>query len=92
MDRVYVAGPSITQHEIDAVTRAVSDGWYENAYDCITAFEEKLKQYVGRKFAIAMPSCTSSIHISLMAIGVQPGDEVIVPDVTWIATSSPISY
>ena len=92
VERINVAGPSITQHEIDAVTKAVSDGWYENAFDCIVAFEEKFKQYVGRKYAIAMPSCTSSIHISLMALGVQPGDEVIVPDVTWIATASPISY
>ena len=92
VERIYVAGPSITKHEIDAVTKAVSDGWYENAFDCIAAFEEKFKQYVGRKFAIAMPSCTSSIHISLLALRVQPGDEVIVPDVTWIATASPISY
>ena len=92
MERIYVAGPSITQHEIDAVTKAVSEGWYENAFDCIEEFEERFKQYVGRGYAIAMPSCTSSIHIALIALGVQPGDEVIVPDVTWIATTSPVSY
>ena len=92
MKRIYVAGPSITQHEIDAVTKAVSDGWYENAFDSIFAFEDKFKQYVGRKYAIAMPSCTSSIHIALLALGVGAGDEVIVPDVTWIATASPVNY
>ena len=92
MERIYVAGPSITEFEIKRVSEAVANGWYEDAYSCIDEFEEKFKQYVGRKYAIAMPSCTSSIHISLLALGIQPGDEVIVPDITWIATSSPISY
>ena len=92
MERIYVAGPSITTHEVELVSKAVAEGWYENAFSCIEEFEEKFKQYVDRKYAIAMPSCTSSIHIALIALGVQPGDEVIAPDVTWIATTSPISY
>jgi len=92
MERIYVAGPSITQHEIDSVTKAVADGWYDNPFYCINAFEDMLKKYVGRKYAIAMPSCTSSIHIALLALGIETGDEVIVPDVTWIATTSPVSY
>jgi len=92
MERIYVAGPSITEYEIERVSKAVATGWYEDAYGCIEEFEEKFKQYIGRKYAIAMPSCTSSIHIALLALGIQAGDEVIVPDITWIATSSPISY
>jgi perosamine synthetase len=47
---------------------------------------------VGVKYAVSLPSCTSAIHLSLLAIGVGPGDEVIVPDVTWIATAAPVSY
>ena len=92
MSRIYVAGPSITEHEVKCVSDAVAVGWYDNAYTCIEQFEERFKRYVGRKYAIAMPSCTSSLHIALSAIGVSPGDEVIAPDLTWIATTSPISY
>ena len=45
-----------------------------------------------RAHAIALPSCTAALHLSLMALGIGPGDEVIVPETTWIATAAPISY
>lgn len=92
MKKIPVAGPSITELEVEYVTKAVADGWYDNAFGCITEFEERFRQYVGRNYAIAMPSCTSSIHTSLLALGIGAGDEVVVPDITWIATSSPVSY
>ncbi len=46
----------------------------------------------GGAYAIALPSCTAGLHLSLMALGVGPGDEVIVPETTWIATAAPITY
>ena len=46
----------------------------------------------GQRYGIALPSSTAGLHLALMALGIGPGDEVIVPDVTWIATSAPISY
>ncbi|MGE3818177.1 MAG: aminotransferase class I/II-fold pyridoxal phosphate-dependent enzyme, partial [Isosphaeraceae bacterium] len=91
-DRVPVAGPWITEREIRYVTDAVTNGWYDRCNLYINKFEEAFSGYVGRKHAIALPSCTSAIHLSLLALGVGPGDEVIVPDVTWIATSAPIRY
>lgn len=92
MEKINVAGPSITEKEISYVTDAITNGWYENAFGYIGRFEEDFKNYVGRKYALAMPSCTSSIHIALLALGIQAGDEVIVSDITWIATASPIKY
>lgn len=89
---IPVAGPSITQKEIDYVTDAVTNGWYENANTYIHRFESAFKKYLGRKYAISLPSCTSGLHLSLLALGVGPGDEVIVPDATWIASAAPISY
>lgn len=47
---------------------------------------------MGRRHAISLPSCTSGLHLSLLALGVKEGDEVIVPDATWIASAAPISY
>jgi perosamine synthetase len=92
MSRIPVAGPSITQKEIDYVTDAVTNAWYANANKYHARFEETFARWLGLRFAIALPSCTSAIHLSLMALGVGPGDEVVVPDVTWIASSAPVSY
>jgi perosamine synthetase len=92
MDRIPVAGPSITQREIDYVTDAVTNAWYGNANMYHARFESAFAAYVGRKYAMALPSATSAIHLSLLALGVGPGDEVIIPDSTWIASAAPIDY
>lgn len=92
MNRIRVSGPWITKKEIDYVTDAVTNAWYGNANMYNERFEKAFANYLGHRFAISLPSCTSAIHLSLMALDVGPGDEVIVPDVTWIASAAPISY
>lgn len=92
MERIPISGPSITRKEIDYVTDAVTNAWYANANIYNERFEKAFAEYLGVKFAISLPSCTSAIHLSLLSFGVGHGDEVIVPDLTWIATSAPISY
>lgn len=89
---IPVAGPWITEHEVEAVAEATRAGWYEHANDAVAAFEAAFAAHTGRRHAVALPSCTSGIHLVLAALGVGPGDEVIVPDLTWIATAAPISY
>ncbi|MBP1157792.1 MULTISPECIES: DegT/DnrJ/EryC1/StrS family aminotransferase [unclassified Paenibacillus] len=90
--RIPVSGPWITNKEIEYVTDAVTNAWYENANTYNLKFEEAFSSYVGTKYAISLPSCTSAIHLSLLSLGIGPGDEVIVPDITWIASAAPISY
>jgi perosamine synthetase len=92
MERIPVAGPSITEKEISYVTDAVTNAWYSNANMYHDRFEQAFADYLGRRYAIALPSCTSAIHLSLLALGIGPGDEVIVPDATWIASAAPITY
>jgi perosamine synthetase len=92
MARIPVAGPSITQREIDYVTDAVTNAWYADANKYHAKFEAAFAGYLGVPHAMALPSCTSAIHLALMALGVGPGDEVIVPDVTWIASAAPVTY
>jgi perosamine synthetase len=89
---IPVAGPWITQREIDAVAEAAAHGWYENAGTHVRRFEEAFAAYLGVHHAIALPSCTSAIHLSLLALGIGPGDEVVVPEITWIASAAPITY
>ena len=80
MNPIPVAGPSITQKEIDYVTEAVTNGWFDKAYDYHRRFEEAAAALLGRRFAIALPSCTSGLHLALAALGIGPGAEVIVPE------------
>ena len=92
MERIPVSGPSITAKEIAYVTDAVTNAWYGNANVWHERFERIFAEYVGVKHAIALPHCTAAIHLSLLALKVGPGDEVIVPDCTWIASAAPITY
>src|SRR5436309_4010354 len=92
MNRIPVAGPWITAHEVEYVADAAANAWYENAGAYNRRFEEAFATYVGRRYAMAMPSCTSALHTSLAALNIGPGDEVIVPECTWIATAAPVSY
>jgi perosamine synthetase len=90
--RVPISGPSITEKEISYVTDAVSRCWYGNANLYHEKFQTAFAAYMGVKHAVALPSCTSAIHLALAALGIGPGDEVIVPESTWIASAAPVSY
>lgn len=89
---IPVASPWITQLEIDYAAEAAATAWNKNHYVFNTRFEKLFAEYVGAKHAVSLPHCTSAIHLSLAAMGVGPGDEVIVPDVTWIASVAPVIY
>ncbi|QJD85214.1 DegT/DnrJ/EryC1/StrS family aminotransferase [Cohnella herbarum] len=91
-NKIPVSGPSITAKELEYVSDAVMNAWYDNAGIYNNKFEKAFADYVGTKYAVSLPSCTSAIHLSLLAMGVGPGDEVIVPDITWIATAAPVIY
>lgn len=92
MKRIPVAGPSITAREIDYVTQAVTSAWYGDAGMFHGRFETAFASHCGRRHAVALPSCTSALHLALMALDIGPGDEVIVPDATWIASVAPVRY
>lgn len=92
MKRILYAKPSITEREIRYVNDAITNGWGENCYDYIFKFQDAFKDYLGVEYALSTSSCTGALHISLAAIGIGPGDEVIVPDITWAASVVPITY
>lgn len=86
------AKPSITPLEIDYVTDAVSNGWGTRCYDYIHRFENEFRELLGVSYAHATSSCTGAITLSLTALGVGSGDEVIIADANWIAALSPIIH
>ena len=91
-DRIPVSGPWITAREMEYVTDAVAKAWYQNANVYHARFEAAFAGYLGVRHAVALPSCTSAIHLALLALGIGAGDEVIVPEITWIASAAPINY
>lgn len=90
--RVPVAGPWITDKEVAYVAEAARHAWYEQAGTWHARFEQAFAGYLGVRHAVALPSCTAGLHLALLALGLGPGDEVIVPDITWIASSAPVDY
>lgn len=91
-ERIPVSGPWITELEIAYVADAVTNAWYSQANKYHDRFERTFADYLGVPHAVALPSCTSALHLALLALGIGPGDEVIVPEITWIATAAPIHY
>lgn len=87
-------GPFITDLEREYVMDAMRDsGWYGNTkWHYAETFRKEFAQYHDRAYGITTPNCTSALHLLLMGLGIGPGDEVIVPDCTWIATAAPICY
>lgn len=91
-ERIPVAGPSITDREAELVAEAAKSAWYQNHYAYNSRFETMLAGYVGVAHAVSVPHCTAALHLALAALDIGPGDEVIVPDVTWIASVAPVVY
>jgi len=90
--RICYTKPSITELEVRYATDAAANGWGEKCYDYINRFEEAFKTHLGVKYAIATSSCTGALHMGMAALGIGPGDEVIMADTNWIATASPIVH
>ena len=92
MRKILYSKPSINKLEKKFVKDAIANGWGDKCYDYIYKFQDSYKKYLKVKYALATSSCTGSIHVALKAIGIKPGDEVIVPDATWVASVAPVKY
>jgi len=91
-DRIPVAGPWVTDLEIRFVAEAAANDWYGNAGQSVGQFESEFAQYLGADYAVAVPHATSGLHLAMLALGIGPGDEVIVPETTWVASAAPVVY
>ena len=90
--KIYYTKPSITDLELKYAVDAAKNGWGEECYSYINKFESLFKKHIGAKYVIATSSCTGALHMGMSALGIGPGDEVILADTNWIATVSPIFH
>lgn len=90
--RIPYTRPSITALEVQYATDAASNGWGEKCYDYINRFEALFRTHIGSRHAIATSSCTGALHMGLAALGIGPGDEVLLADSNWIASVAPVVH
>jgi len=90
-DFLIFGSPMIEQPEIEEVVASLKSGWLGTGPK-VHKFEEMFKEYKGARFAMALNSCTAALHLSMLAIGLNPEDEVIVPTMTFSATANAVIH
>ena len=83
--------PAIDKNEIQSVVETLESGWLTTGHK-VKKFEEEFGRYIGCQYAIAVNSCTAALHLALEAIGIEEGDEVIVPTMTFTASAEVVLY
>ena len=89
---IPVSEPDIGEKEIEYVDDAVRSGWVSSHGEYISKFENNFKSYIGTEFGLTTSNGTTAIHLALSALGIKEGDEVIVPDLTFISPVNAVLY
>jgi|GEM_PF-3472689 len=89
---ILLPEPTITEKGIKYVTRAVKSCWISSLEEFIVKFEEEFAKFVGTKYALSVSNGTAVLHPSLVALCIRRRDDVIVPDITFIATANAVKY
>jgi perosamine synthetase len=88
---IPIARPVLGEREADAARRAILSGWVTQGPE-VAAFEREFASAVGASYAVAVSSCTTALHLALVAAGVGPGDEVVTVSHSFIATANAVRY
>lgn len=88
---IPVLRPSCSDKEIALVTEVLRSGWWGEGSKC-KEFEERLAQFYDYDYCVTVNSCTAALHLTLLANDIGPGDEVIVPALTFVSTALAVSY
>ncbi|MCC6865839.1 MAG: DegT/DnrJ/EryC1/StrS family aminotransferase [Ignavibacteria bacterium] len=88
---IPIAKTVFTDSEFEKIIIPLKTGWVVQG-PFVREFEQKWCNYTGIKNSVAVSNCTTALHLSLSALGIGPGDEVIVPSFTWVATANAVEY
>lgn len=89
---IPVSKPWITEREKRYVAEAMDSGWISSTGPFIVQFEEAFASYVGTKHAVGAINGTAACHLAMLSVGVGPGDDVVVPATTFVATANAARY
>lgn len=84
--------PNLSLDILENIRETIETGWVSTGGRFIKEFEEKVARYVGVEKAVSCQSGTAGLHLAMRVLGIGPGDEVIVPTVTFIAAVNPVRY
>jgi perosamine synthetase len=87
-----VSMPSITEKEVSYVNDVMLSGWVSSLGPCIDKFEQEFAKYCGVKYALTASNGTTGLQLALLALNIGAGDEVIVPDLTFVATANAVVH
>jgi perosamine synthetase len=90
--RIPVAAPALVGREREYVLDAVDSTWISSSGRYLERFESSFADFCGVRHAVACCNGTAAVHLALMALEARPGDEVIVPTLTYVASANPIVY
>ena len=90
--RIYLSPPDVGPAERDALLAAFDGGWIAPVGPDVDAFEVEVAAVAGVAHAAALSSGTAALHLALLLAGVGPGDEVVVPSLTFVATANAVGY
>ncbi len=88
---IPIAKPYLTKKEAKAAYDTILTGWITQG-PRVAEFEQKFAAYTGAKYAVAVSNCTTALHLAMIVSGIGPGDEVICPSMSYIATANAIKY
>jgi perosamine synthetase len=89
---IHVASPDLSGSESDYVHQCIESTWISSVGSFIAEFEECIAKLAGTRHAVATSSGTTALHLALAGCGVGPGDEVVVPALTYVATANAVRY
>ena len=92
MKKIYLSPPHMSGKELKYIKDVFKDNWIAPIGPHLNMFEEKVKEYTGAKYAVAVTSCTAGIHLALRALRVEKGDYVLCSSLTFVASVNPILY
>src|SRR4030066_40633 len=89
---IPIAEPDLSGNELKYATECIKSTWISSIGKFITQFEKQFAQFCGVTHCIATSNGTTAIHLVLHSLGIGPGDEVIVPTLTFVATANAVVY
>src|ERR1039458_5017978 len=92
MNRIYLSAPDVSNRERESVIRAIVSNWIAPMGPDLDAFEEEVASWTGMPYAVGLSSGTAALHLALVLLGVGPGDEVLVPSMTFVPTANAALY
>lgn len=92
MKKVFLSPPHMGEHELEYIKKVFDSNYIAPLGEYVNLFEEKIREYTGSKYAVALSTATAGIHLALKVLGIKDGDEILASTFTFIGSVAPITY